>query len=119
MRPDQLDAFVSLGQPAVSPDGDQVLVTVARANLDDDRYDRDRDARYDRDNPRTAAREIPSGRLSMRAAVVFVVVSAGLFLLEVRERLIGLVPFLNAEIVGEVSYWPSPDSVDTGLCRVT
>lgn len=40
MRPDQLDAFVSLGQPAISPDGGQVLVTVSRMNLADDRYDR-------------------------------------------------------------------------------
>ncbi len=39
------------------------------------------DARFDRDTPRTAAREIPSGRLSMRAALVFVAVSSGLFLL--------------------------------------
>ncbi len=39
------------------------------------------DARYDRDNPRTAAREIPSGRLSIQAAVIFVVVFSGIFLL--------------------------------------
>ena len=39
------------------------------------------DARYDRINPRTADREIPSGRLSVGAAVVFVVFSAGVFLL--------------------------------------
>ncbi|MEX1280631.1 MAG: S9 family peptidase [Acidimicrobiia bacterium] len=40
MRPDQLDAFASVGEPAISPDGRQVLVTVSRVNLADDRYDR-------------------------------------------------------------------------------
>jgi 4-hydroxybenzoate polyprenyltransferase len=37
------------------------------------------DARFDRDNPRTAGREIPSGRITLRSAVLFVVLSSALF----------------------------------------
>lgn len=37
------------------------------------------DARFDRDNPRTAGREIPSGRISLRSAAVFVALSSALF----------------------------------------
>ena len=41
MRPDQLDAFASVTEPALAPDGGgRILVTVSRMNLDDDRYDR-------------------------------------------------------------------------------
>jgi 4-hydroxybenzoate polyprenyltransferase len=39
------------------------------------------DAGYDGENPRTADREIPSGRLSRRAAQVFVTLSSALFVL--------------------------------------
>jgi 4-hydroxybenzoate polyprenyltransferase len=39
------------------------------------------DAPYDRDNPRTADREIPTGNLSLRAAVVFVTLSAAVFIM--------------------------------------
>jgi 4-hydroxybenzoate polyprenyltransferase len=39
------------------------------------------DRRFDAANPRTATRAIPAGLLSVRFAVVFTVVSAGLFLL--------------------------------------
>lgn len=39
------------------------------------------DAGFDRANPRTAEREIPSGRLSFRAAIFFVLVSSGAFIL--------------------------------------
>jgi len=38
------------------------------------------DVRYDKKNPRTASREIPSGKISMNAAVIFVIVSALLFI---------------------------------------
>jgi len=37
------------------------------------------DARFDARNPRTAARELPAGRLTMREAWLFVVVSSALF----------------------------------------
>ncbi|MFZ7125006.1 MAG: UbiA-like polyprenyltransferase [Desulfobacterales bacterium] len=39
------------------------------------------DARFDRDNPRTADREIPSGRLSIKAAAGFVALSSAVFFL--------------------------------------
>jgi len=39
------------------------------------------DARFDRDNPRTAGREIPSGRITLRSAVLFVVLSSALFVM--------------------------------------
>src|SRR6187402_2945875 len=37
------------------------------------------DARFDAANPRTASREIPSGRMSAREAIVFVVVMSAAF----------------------------------------
>lgn len=39
------------------------------------------DARFDRGNPRTAGREIPSGRITLRSAVLFVVLSSALFVM--------------------------------------
>jgi 4-hydroxybenzoate polyprenyltransferase len=39
------------------------------------------DARIDGDNPRTRMREIPTGRISSTAAVVFIAISSGIFLL--------------------------------------
>lgn len=39
------------------------------------------DARFDRGNPRTSGREIPSGRITPRSAVIFVVLSSALFVL--------------------------------------
>lgn len=40
MRPDQLDAFVTPSQPAISPDGRTVLVSISRIDFEEDRYDR-------------------------------------------------------------------------------
>ena len=58
-----------------------ILVAMVGARSAAMGFNRIVDARYDRDNPRTADREIPSGRLSMRSAVVFVGVSAAVFIL--------------------------------------
>lgn len=44
-------------------------------------FNRIADAQLDAKNPRTATREIPSGRLTHRAAVAFVLLSSGLFIL--------------------------------------
>src|SRR5438045_1572679 len=38
------------------------------------------DARFDADNPRTAAREIPAGRMSMAEATMFVVAMSAAFI---------------------------------------
>ncbi|MBL0713603.1 MAG: UbiA family prenyltransferase [Desulfosarcina sp.] len=58
-----------------------ILVAMVGARSAAMGFNRIVDARYDRDNPRTADREIPSGRLSVRAAIVFVVVFSVLFVL--------------------------------------
>ena len=58
-----------------------ILVAMVGARSAAMGFNRIVDARYDRNNPRTADREIPAGRLSLQAAVVFVAVSAGVFLL--------------------------------------
>lgn len=50
------------------------------------------DTGYDARNPRTAHREIPSGRLSARSAAAFVVLSSGLFALAAAR--LGRLPFL-------------------------
>lgn len=39
------------------------------------------DVRYDKNNPRTAGREIPSGKISMNAAIIFVVINSLLFII--------------------------------------
>jgi 4-hydroxybenzoate polyprenyltransferase len=44
-------------------------------------FNRIADAGLDKKNPRTAGREIPSGKLSMGAAVIFVILFSGLFIL--------------------------------------
>ena len=58
-----------------------ILVAMVGARSAAMGFNRVVDARYDGDNPRTADREIPSGRLSVRAAGTFVALSAGVFLL--------------------------------------
>ncbi len=67
--------------PVTGPQLFWILVAMGGARSAAMGFNRIVDARYDRDNPRTAGREIPSGRLSVRAAVVFVVLSSGAFLL--------------------------------------
>jgi 4-hydroxybenzoate polyprenyltransferase len=44
-------------------------------------FNRIADARLDGKNPRTAGREIPSGKLSLKTAVIFVILFSGLFIL--------------------------------------
>lgn len=44
-------------------------------------FNRIADARFDGDNPRTAGREIPSGRISTGSATIFVALSSALFVL--------------------------------------
>ncbi len=44
-------------------------------------FNRIADVRFDAQNPRTAGRELPSGQLSLAAAVAFVVLFSGLFML--------------------------------------
>lgn len=58
-----------------------ILVAMVSARSSAMGFNRIVDARYDRANPRTAEREIPSGRLSMRAAGIFVTLSATVFIL--------------------------------------
>ena len=44
-------------------------------------FNRIADARLDRENPRTAGREIPAGKLSLQTAVIFVILFSALFIL--------------------------------------
>jgi len=56
-----------------------ILVAMVAARSAAMGFNRIVDARIDARNPRTAIREIPSGRLSRRAAIIFVAISAGIF----------------------------------------
>lgn len=58
-----------------------ILVAMVGARSAAMGFNRIVDADIDRTNPRTAEREIPSGRLSFRAAFFFVVISSGVFIL--------------------------------------
>ena len=58
-----------------------ILVAMITARSAAMGFNRITDAKIDARNPRTAQREIPSGKLSRKAAVVFVTVSAMLFIL--------------------------------------
>jgi 4-hydroxybenzoate polyprenyltransferase len=44
-------------------------------------FNRIADARLDKKNPRTAGREIPAGKLSLKTAAIFVILFSGLFIL--------------------------------------
>ncbi len=67
--------------PVTWPQVFWILVAMMGARSAAMGFNRIVDARYDRDNPRTADREIPSGRLSVIAAAIFVALSATAFLL--------------------------------------
>jgi 4-hydroxybenzoate polyprenyltransferase len=74
-------ALASRTQPVALSQLFLILVAMVSARSSAMGFNRIVDARYDRANPRTADREIPSGRLSMGAAAVFVVLSAAVFIL--------------------------------------
>ncbi len=57
-----------------------ILVAMVAARSAAMGFNRMVDARFDALNPRTASRELPTGRLSQRDALVFVVVSAAVFI---------------------------------------
>lgn len=69
-----------------------ILVAMVGARSAAMGFNRIVDVRYDARNPRTAHREIPSGRLSARAAAAFVVLSSGIFVLAAAR--LGRLPFL-------------------------
>ncbi|MBI4160934.1 MAG: UbiA family prenyltransferase [Acidobacteria bacterium] len=56
-----------------------ILAAMAGARSAAMAFNRIADLRFDRDNPRTAARPLPSGRLSLAAAWIFLAASAALF----------------------------------------
>lgn len=58
-----------------------ILIAMVAARSAAMGFNRIVDARIDARNPRTAMREIPAGKLSLKAAVIFVAVSAGVFIL--------------------------------------
>jgi len=58
-----------------------ILVAMVAARSAAMGFNRIVDARIDARNPRTAMREIPAGKLSNNAAIIFVAVSAGIFVL--------------------------------------
>ena len=58
-----------------------ILVAMVGARSAAMGFNRIVDARYDQANPRTAGREIPTGRLSTRAALVLVILFSALFVL--------------------------------------
>jgi len=57
-----------------------ILIAMVAARSAAMGFNRIVDARIDARNPRTAMREIPAGKLSLKAAVIFVAVSAGVFI---------------------------------------
>jgi len=57
-----------------------ILVAMVGARSAAMAFNRLADARFDAANPRTAQRALPAGRISRRAAILFIVVSAALFL---------------------------------------
>ncbi|MEG1611010.1 MAG: 4-hydroxybenzoate octaprenyltransferase [Alistipes sp.] len=59
----------------------QVVVCMVLARNTAMGFNRWADRRIDRENPRTADRDIPAGRISARAALIFVIVNALLFIL--------------------------------------
>ncbi len=56
-----------------------ILVAMVGARSAAMGFNRITDARFDAANPRTATREIPSGKLSLISAVIFVILFSGLF----------------------------------------
>ena len=63
------------------------------------------DARFDANNPRTASRELPTGRMSATEARLFVVISSGAFLLCAWP--LGMVCFLLAPVALAIVFWYS------------
>jgi 4-hydroxybenzoate polyprenyltransferase len=66
-------------------------------------FNRIADQRYDALNPRTRNREIPSGKISMKAAIIFVVVNSLLFIITtgfINWLTLGLAPVALAVILG-------------------
>jgi len=63
------------------------------------------DARFDAANPRTAMRELPSGRMSAREAVVFVVVMSAAFVAAASQ--LGTICFVLSPVALMVIFWYS------------
>ncbi len=63
------------------------------------------DARFDARNPRTASRELPSGRMSRAEATVFVVVSSVLFVLSAYQ--LGPLCFALSPVALAIVFWYS------------
>jgi 4-hydroxybenzoate polyprenyltransferase len=63
------------------------------------------DARFDARNPRTAARELPAGRMTTREAWVFVIVSSVLFVASAAQ--LGWVCFVLAPVALAIVFWYS------------
>ncbi|WP_373498781.1 UbiA-like polyprenyltransferase [Desulfococcus sp.] len=76
-----------------------ILVAMVGARSAAMGFNRIADVGFDARNPRTAGREIPSGRLSTRAAMVFVALSSAVFILA--AAMLGRLPFLlSAPVLG-------------------
>jgi 4-hydroxybenzoate polyprenyltransferase len=63
------------------------------------------DAQFDARNPRTRSRELPSGRMSRREAVVFVLVSSGLFMASAAQ--LGTLCFVLSPVALAIVFWYS------------
>src|SRR5215467_13257265 len=63
------------------------------------------DAEYDARNPRTAMRELPRGRMTRTEAVVFVVVSSGLFVLSAAQ--LGRICLVLSPVALLIVFWYS------------
>ena len=63
------------------------------------------DARFDARNPRTANRELPSGRMSRAEAVLFVIVSSGLFVAASAQ--LGALCFALSPVALAIVFWYS------------
>jgi len=63
------------------------------------------DARFDARNPRTEKRELPTGRMSRREAVVFVIVSSVLFVASAAQ--LGTICFVLSPVALAIVFWYS------------
>lgn len=68
-------------------------------------FNRVADARYDALNPRTSARELPAGRMSLREALAFVVLASAAFVLA--AYMLGPVCFALSPVALVIVFWYS------------
>ncbi len=79
-------------------------------------FNRIADAKIDEKNPRTAIREIPSGRLSKTSAWIFVIISSGVFIFS--AAMLGRLPFILSFPILLILFSYSYTKRFTWLCHI-